>query len=85
MKLTLGADQADSLADRELHAPTSEVNRWFARDVGGVWSVVRVSLPHDHAGDALRPTVEAKLRPPHPDDPRPNTWRDLGGPNIGPV
>ena len=52
MKLTLGADQADSLADRELHAPTSEVNRWFARDVGGVWSVVRVSLPHDHAGDA---------------------------------
>ena len=40
------------MADRELHAPTSEVNRWFARDVGGVWSVVRVSLPHDHAGDA---------------------------------
>jgi ATP dependent DNA ligase domain len=35
--------------------------------------------------DALRETLEARRRPPQPNDPRPGTWRDLGGPNVGPV
>jgi hypothetical protein len=79
-------DEAEREAERlSREHPERASYRWFAREVGDVWSVVRVSLPHDRSGDGLRPMVEAKPRPPHPDDPRPNTWRDLGGPNVGPV
>ena len=65
--------------------PAKASYRWFAREVGGDWSVMRISLPHDHAVDALRPMVEARPRSEHPDDSRPSTWRDLGRPNIRPV
>ena len=77
-------DEAEREAERlSREHPERASYRWFAREVGDVWSVVRVSL-HDSSGDMLRPMVEAKPRPPHSDDPRPNTWRDLGGPNVGP-
>jgi hypothetical protein len=58
--------------------------RWFARELGGDWSVVRVPAPHPRPAEVLRPTVEGRPRPPRPDDPRPPTWRDLGGPHVGP-
>jgi hypothetical protein len=79
-------DEAEREAERlSQEHPERASYRWFAREVRGIWSVVRVSLPHDHAAETLRPMVESKPRPPQPDDPRPNTWRDLGGPNVGPV
>jgi hypothetical protein len=79
-------DEAEREAERlSREHPERASYRWFAREVGSVWSVVRVPLPYSRSAAPLNTTVEAKPRPPHPDDPRPATWRDLGGPNIGPA
>jgi hypothetical protein len=78
-------DEAEPEAERlSREHPDRAGYRWFAREVGGVWSVVRVSAAHTRPAETLKPTVEAKPRPPQPEDPRPSTWRDLGGPNVGP-
>ena len=42
--------------------------------------MVRVGVPR---ANALGTTQESKPRPPQADDPRPATWRDVGGPYIG--
>jgi hypothetical protein len=79
-------DEAQRQAERlSREHPERASYRWFARELRGVWSVVRVPVAHRHDADALRETIEARPRPPQPDDPRPSTWRDLGEPNVGPA
>jgi hypothetical protein len=73
-------DEAEREAERlSREHPSARATAGFAREVGGVWSVVRVSLPYARSTDALRATVEAKPRPPQPDDPLPRTSREVGG------
>ncbi len=59
-------------------------HRWFARAADdGEWSLVKVAGPAGAPIDPLKATTEAKPKPPQPDDPRPNYWRDTGGPWVG--
>ncbi len=59
-------------------------HRWFARpDSDGEWSLVKVTGLPGAPIDPLKAAVEAKPKPPQPDDPRPNYWRDAGGPWVG--
>jgi hypothetical protein len=81
----LTRDEAEREAERLLRQhPDRAAYRWFAREVGGAWSVVRVSVAHACPAGTLKPTVEAKPRPPQPDGSRPSIWRDLGVPDVGP-
>jgi hypothetical protein len=41
----------------------------------GSWSVLRVGLPR-RGSEELTAETQAAERPPYPDDPRPNQWRD---------
>ena len=43
----------------------------------GEWDVAKVGLP---GRGPIVNVQEAKPRPPHPDDPRPAHWRNVGGP-----
>lgn len=73
-------DQAQREAERLNEEHAGGTDRWFARAHDDEWSVVKLSgLPRALVGP-LKATVEAKPRPPQPDDPRPNVWRDVGGP-----
>jgi len=69
--------EAERLNREQTHGST---HRWFARaDSERDWSLVKV------AGlaalvDPLKATIEAKPRPPQPDDPRPSHSRIVGGP-----
>ena len=61
--------------------PDRTTHSWLPREAAdGEWTVVKV-------GVARRPplgsTQEAKPRPPQADDPRPEMWRDVGGPWAG--
>lgn len=48
-----------------------------SRDKDREWSVVKVAKPEGLRIDPLKPTVEAKPRPPQPDDPRPAIFRNI--------
>ena len=64
--------------------PQRAAHRWLARERSAdEWEVVRIALPAGTRIDPLTATIEANPRPSPADDPRPNTWRDLGGPHIG--
>jgi hypothetical protein len=58
--------------------PDRATHSWLPREITpGDWGVAKVGVP------GRGPTVsvqEAKPRPPHPDDPRPAHWRNVGGP-----
>jgi hypothetical protein len=76
-------EQAEREAERlSREHPDRASYSWFAQQVGGVWSVVRVSGSLTRPR-GVNPAVEAKPRPPQADDPRPASWRDLGGPYVG--
>ena len=52
--------------------PDRATHHWFAReDSPNDWSVVKVALPEALGRRGQTATVEAKPRPPYPDDPRP--------------
>jgi hypothetical protein len=57
--------------------------RWFAKESPEGWDVARLRLPAGVRVDPFTATVEAKPRPSEAPDPRPNLWRDVGGPYGG--
>ena len=63
--------------------PDRATHRWVPHEAAdGSWDVAKIALaPFDE--EALTAETRADERPATADDPRPNTWRDLGGPNIG--
>jgi hypothetical protein len=69
--------QAAALNERH---PDRVTHRWFARESAGDWEVVRMTLPPGMRIDPIKETVEARPRPPQPDDPRPAAHRNIGGP-----
>jgi hypothetical protein len=61
-------------------------HRWFARaNKDGDWSLVKVAGLAGAPVDPLKTAVEAKPTPSPQDDPRPNLWRDTGGPWAGSI
>ena len=61
--------------------PDRATHSWLPRELApGEWAVVRVGVPGRRPFGTL---TEAKPRPAQADDPRPATWRDVGGPYIG--
>jgi hypothetical protein len=60
--------------------PDRATHRWFVRESGGAWQVVRMGLPAGIRLDPVTEAVEARPRPPHPDDPRPVAHQNIGGP-----
>lgn len=80
----MNREDAQREADRRNREDPRAPHRWFARpDADDEWSLVKVSgLPSDLA-HPLKTTFEAKPKPAQADDPRPNVWRDVGGPWIG--
>ena len=58
--------------------PDRATHSWLPREVEpGKWDVAKVGLP---GRGPIVNVQEAKPRPPHPDDPRPAHWRNVGGP-----
>jgi hypothetical protein len=58
--------------------PDRATHSWLPREIApGEWGVAKVDLP---ARGPIVNVQEAKPRPPHPDDPRPAHWRNVGGP-----
>jgi hypothetical protein len=58
--------------------PDRATHSWLPREIApGEWGVARVGVP---GRGPLVNVQEAKPRPPHPDDPRPAHWRNVGGP-----
>ena len=78
-------DQAEAEAKRLMEEhPERTTHRWFARSKRGEeWEVVRVRMPPGKKLDPLKVSIQAKPKPSPSDDPRPSTWRDLGGPHVG--
>ena len=56
--------------------PERAAYRWMARRAAGGWEVARVKLPKGLDVRPLKPTTEARPRPPMADDPRPPVHRD---------
>jgi hypothetical protein len=78
--------EAEALcADNSEGHPERATHRWMARErEDGEWTVVKLRLPEGmRASRPLKATVEAKPKPPEPDDPRPAYWRNVGGPWVG--
>lgn len=64
--------------------PERDRYKWFPRqDDDREWSVARVRLPEHLRRDPMKATIEAKPKPPEPDDPRSNYQRDVGTTWVG--
>ncbi len=75
-------EEAEHEADRRNKERTA--HQWFARaGQNGDWSLVKVPRLGGPPIDPLKATTEAKPKPPQADDPRPNYWRNVGGPWVG--
>ena len=68
----LGAEHAD----RATH-------RWVPRAKDGGWDVAKIRVPPGMRIDPLKTSIEAKPKPPQPDDPRTTYDRNVGGPWVG--
>jgi hypothetical protein len=67
--------EADRLAQEH---PDRATHSWLPREIApGHWGVAKVGVP---GRGPIVNVQEAKPRPPHPDDPRPAHWRNVGGP-----
>jgi hypothetical protein len=64
--------EAEERAGRlQAESPERDTHRFVARPAGGDgWEVVKVELPLHLRHEDLTPTVAARPRPSHPDDPR---------------
>jgi len=59
-------------------------HRWVPRETaGGDWEVAKIPVPSGMRVDPLSTSIEAKPKPPQPDDPRPSYDRNVGGPWVG--
>ena len=59
-------------------------HRWVPRETaGGDWEVAKIPVPSGMRIDPLSTSIEAKPKPPQPDDPRPSYDRNVGGPWVG--
>jgi hypothetical protein len=55
----------------QAEAPEGDTHRFIARPApDGGWQVVKIELPQHLRHGKLTPTVEARPKPSHPDDPR---------------
>jgi hypothetical protein len=55
----------------QAESPERDTHRFIARPAGGDdWEVVKVELPQHLRHEEQTPTIEARPRPSHPDDPR---------------
>jgi hypothetical protein len=72
-------EQAVAEAERlNREHPDRATHSWLVREnAPGDWGVAKVGVPG--RGPVVN-VQEAKPRPPHPDDPRPAHWRNVGGP-----
>lgn len=57
--------------------PDRATHAWLARQESGGWSVVRIERPPGSRAEPLKATVEARPKPPQPDDPRPLDWKNV--------
>jgi hypothetical protein len=58
--------------------PDRATHSWLPRELApGEWAVAKVGVP---GRGPIVNVQEARPRPPHPDDPRPVHWRNVGGP-----
>ncbi len=63
-------------------SPDRATHTWIAFERGGEWEVAKLDVPPvDREGHT---ETRADEKPATGDDPRPSTWRDLGGPWVGP-
>lgn len=62
--------------------PERTTHRWLARAAGDGWEVARVTLPPGMGAQPMGSITEAKPKPPQASDPRPNYFRDSGGPWV---
>jgi hypothetical protein len=70
-------ERARTLQAEDLQRDT---HRFIARPAaGGDWEVVKIELPQHLRDGKLTPTVEARPRPDHPDDPRTGHERRVPG------
>jgi hypothetical protein len=69
-------DEAEALVGRlSREHPDRDTHAWFIREeAGGECSLAKVARPRRGA-EPLAEGVEARPRPPHPDDPRPLDWQ----------
>ena len=80
----MNREDAEREAARRNREQTAACHRWFARaDADDEWSLVKVAGVPGARVHPLKGTVEAKPKPSPADDPRPNVWRDVGGPWSG--
>jgi hypothetical protein len=73
------AEADDRVLQLTAEHPDRATHRWFARQVGDEWDVVRIPRPPGSPTEPLRPTIEAKPKPPQPDDPRTASERNAPG------
>ena len=72
-------EEAIAEAARLAHEhPDRATHSWLPKEIApGQWAVAKVGVP---GRGPIVNVQEAKPRPPHPDDPRPAHWRNVGGP-----
>jgi hypothetical protein len=76
-------EEAEAQADKQnLEHPDRGEHRWLARERDGAWEVAKVTFPAGLRIAPLKPTVEARPKPPQAPDPRPAYFRDAGGPWV---
>jgi hypothetical protein len=77
----------DEARDRahELNAEHPERGRfrWLARETGGDWQVVRMTIPGGVRVDPLKNAVESRPQPNPAEDPRSSYDKNVGGPWVG--
>lgn len=64
----------------QAESPERDTHRFIARPAGGDdWEVAKIELPQHLRHEKLTPTIEARPRPSHPDDPRTGHERRVPG------
>ncbi len=84
MRRTIPSMTRDQARDRaqELNTEHPERGRyhWLARETGGDWDVVRMTIPGGMRLDPLKGAVESRPKPNPAEDPRPLFDKNVGGP-----
>jgi hypothetical protein len=74
------AEAEERARNLQAEDPQRGTHRFIARPApDGDWQVVRVALPQDLRHEKLTPTIAARPRPSHADDPRTGNEQRLPG------
>ena len=73
-------EATDRAATLNAEHPERARYRWLARETGGDWQVVRMTIPGGVRLDPLKAAVESRAKPDPAEDPRPLFDKNVGGP-----